>query len=127
MQQLLTTAASAPLERLDLGCCGRGFTDATARAALAAVAPRGLPALTSLQLQGAYNLTDAALIELLEAAPKLRRLAVAQGSKFDGGFVERLPALLPGLEELDLAGGSVGFDWGLGVCWLGAGWGLAGC
>ncbi len=119
MQQLLTTAASARLERLELGCCGRGFTDQTSAAVLAARPPSAanapaFPALTSLRLQGAYNLTDAALVDLLEAAPKLRRLAVGQGSKFDGGFVGKLPALLPGLEELDLAGG-----WGLLCCRLG--------
>ncbi|GBF91694.1 hypothetical protein Rsub_03998 [Raphidocelis subcapitata] len=103
MIQLLTTACSARLERLDLGCCGRGFTDASARALAAAAGDAGLPALASLALQGAYNFTDAALFELLAAAPALRRLAVPQGSKFGGGFVERLPALLPRLEELDLS------------------------
>jgi hypothetical protein len=71
----------------------------------------GLPALASLALQGAYNFTDAALCELLAAAPALRRLAVPQGSKFGGGFVERLPALLPRLEELDLSGGGRCFRW----------------
>jgi hypothetical protein len=103
MQQLLATAASARLESLDLGCCGRGFTDASALA-LSAAPPGGLPALRRLALQGAYNLSDGALLALLERAPGLLRLAVPQASKFDGTLVSRLPALLPGLQELDLAG-----------------------
>lgn len=107
MQQLLATAASARLERLDLGFCGRGLTDASARALAASpgVAPGGLPALASLELGGAYNLTDAALGELLEKATALKRLALPQASKLDGSLIARLPALLPGLQELDIAGG----------------------
>lgn len=102
MQQLLTAAASARLERLELGCCGRGFTDAAARA-LAAAAPGGrLPALRSLELYGAYNLTDSALSDLIAAAPGLVKLALPQASKLDGSLVSRLPGLLPKLEELDL-------------------------
>ena len=102
MARLLTTAASARLERLELGCCGRGFTDAAARALLEA-AP-ALPALAALRLQGAYNLTSGALCSVLAAASSsLRRLSLAQGSKIDGAVVERLPDLAPHLEELDLS------------------------
>lgn len=129
MQKLLLTACSARLERLELGCCGRGLTDATARAIIAAAAERGaasaasgnggsaggsgsggggdascaLPALRTLALQGAYNLSDGTLCDLLRLCPGLRRLGLPQGSKLDGSLLLRLPELAPCLEEIDLS------------------------
>ncbi|KAI8464772.1 MAG: hypothetical protein J3K34DRAFT_525945 [Monoraphidium minutum] len=103
MTQLVTTAASVRLERLELGCCGRGFSDAAARGLAAAAPAGGLAGLASIGLEAAYNLGDDALGALLAAAPRASRLALPQASKLGGGLVARLPALLPGLRELDLA------------------------
>lgn len=69
------------LERLELGSCGRGFTDAAA-AALAAVGP--LQQLSVLRLGGAYKLGDGGLLKLLEACPNLRELAVPDASRLTG-------------------------------------------
>jgi hypothetical protein len=76
------------LERLELGNCGRGFTDEAA-AALAAVGP--LQQLRVLRLGGAYKLNDGGLLALLQVAPGLQELAVPSASRLTGvrreGFV----------------------------------------
>jgi DNA repair protein RAD7 len=71
------------LERLELGNCGRGFTDEAA-AALAAAGP--LQQLRVLRLGGAYKLNDGGLLQLLQAAPGLQGLSVPSASRLTGGF-----------------------------------------
>jgi hypothetical protein len=72
------------LERLELGSCGRGFTDEAA-AALAEAGP--LQQLRVLRLGGAYKLNDAGLLALLQAAPGLQELAVPSASRLTGALV----------------------------------------
>lgn len=69
------------IERLELGNCGRGFTDEAA-AALAGAGP--LQQLRVLRLGGAYKLNDTGLLELLQAAPGLQELAVPSASRLTG-------------------------------------------
>jgi hypothetical protein len=71
------------LERLELGNCGRGFTDEAA-AALAEAGP--LQQLRVLRLGGAYKLNDAGLLALLQAAPGLQELAVPSASRLTGAL-----------------------------------------
>jgi TolA-binding protein len=71
------------LERLELGNCGRGFTDEAA-AALAEAGP--LQQLRVLLLGGAYKLNDAGLLPLLQAAPGLQELAVPSASRLTGAL-----------------------------------------
>lgn len=94
MEELVLDAASAQLERLELGMCGRGFTDAVARA-LAAYG--GCSALQSLRLAGAYRLSDAGLAALLPRLPALTALALPQCSRLEGAVIEQLPSLAPQL------------------------------
>jgi len=96
----LLEGATPNLERLVLGFCGRGLTDAAAEA----VAKGGvLSALTCLRLSGAYRLSDAGLVSLLSLAPVLQELAMAQCSRLEGPAIERLPELTPKLKVLNLA------------------------
>eukprot|EP00879_Flechtneria_rotunda_P026293 GHRR01028028.1.p1 GENE.GHRR01028028.1~~GHRR01028028.1.p1 ORF type:complete len:517 (+),score=163.65 GHRR01028028.1:303-1853(+) len=88
------------LERLELGHCGRGFTDGAA-AALAAAGP--FQHLTVLRLGGAYKLTDQGILKVLEAAPMLKELAVPSASRLTGACLDRLPAVAPQLCSLDLS------------------------
>jgi DNA repair protein RAD7 len=79
------------LERLELGNCGRGFTDEAA-AVLAEAGP--LQQLRVLRLGGAYKLNDAGLLALLQAAPGLQELAVPCASRLTGALSCRVPSLL---------------------------------
>jgi DNA repair protein RAD7 len=68
-QRLAREAGTDALERLDLGFCGRGFGDEAVGSAGLARGGRGsLPRLQHVRLAGAYRLSDAALVALLEAA-----------------------------------------------------------
>ncbi|KAF6264728.1 hypothetical protein COO60DRAFT_17560 [Scenedesmus sp. NREL 46B-D3] len=88
------------LERLELGNCGRGFTDEAA-AALAGAGP--LQQLRVLRLGGAYKLNDAGLLALLQASPGLQELTVPSASRLTGSFLCRLPAAAPQLCVLELS------------------------
>lgn len=101
LEELLVEAATPRLERLELGMCGRGMSDATARA-LATAGAGCYPVLTSLRLGGAYRLSDGALAALLPCAPALASLALPQCSRLEGAAIEALPRLAPQLRELDL-------------------------
>lgn len=101
MEDTAKRVASDRLERLELGSCGRGFTDAAA----AALASKGaLYRLNSLVLGGAYRLSDSGLTGLLRHCPALQRLSLPSAPKLSAATVEALPALLPGLRQLDLRG-----------------------
>lgn len=80
------------LERLELGMCGRGFSDAVA----AAMVKGGeLAALRALTLGGAYRVTDADLGRLLAAAPRLAELRLPQCSRLqDAAAIARLTPCL---------------------------------
>lgn len=69
------------LERLELGFCGRGFTEKAA-AVLAAAGP--LQQLRVMRLGGAYALGDDALVAVVAAAPELQELAVPSASRLTG-------------------------------------------
>ncbi|KAG2431299.1 hypothetical protein HYH02_013430 [Chlamydomonas schloesseri] len=102
MADLLREVTGPSLQRLELGFCGRGFGD-DAAALVVAVAGGPLAELESLTLDGAYRLSDAGLIKLLSAAPALRRLSLAQGSRFTSALLDKLPELVPQLTHLNLA------------------------
>ena len=61
-------AASGALERLDLGLCGRGFGDEAVAGGFARAGGGSLPRLVDVRLSGAYRLSDAGVVALLEAA-----------------------------------------------------------
>jgi hypothetical protein len=189
MVQLMQEGCSARLERLDLGCCGRGFGEAAAKVgggsnqlvgkdvwvggweggsaaanvcgscglreavgrwlmwrgslgrthftvsapaplaaaphagrsrALQVVAQAGpLDSLECLRLHGAYRLPDGAVGDLLEAAPRLRVLALPDCPRLAQAALGALPRLAAGLRELDL-GGARGVD-GQASGWLAGG------
>ncbi|EFJ52453.1 hypothetical protein VOLCADRAFT_86557 [Volvox carteri f. nagariensis] len=100
MGEMLRVLDNNKLQRLELGFCGRGFGDESA-GLLAAGGP--LEQLESLELAGAYRLSDAGLEKVLSVAPSLDRLAVPQCPRLTGAVVDKLPALIPRLSHLDLA------------------------
>lgn len=101
MQEGIAEVWTPRLEKLILGLCGRGFTDAV----VTTLAGQGasLPALRSLTISGAYRLGDDSLSALLKKAPKLTSLALPQCSRLTGDVVKNLPESLPLLEEIDLS------------------------
>ncbi|PNW75825.1 hypothetical protein CHLRE_12g559050v5 [Chlamydomonas reinhardtii] len=104
MTDLLKEVTGPRLQRLELGFCGRGFgDDAAALVAAGGGSGGALEELEALTLDGAYRLSDAGLIQLLSATPALRRLSVAQGSRFTSALLDKLPALVPQLTHLNLA------------------------
>ncbi|KAL6771752.1 hypothetical protein ACKKBG_A27680 [Auxenochlorella protothecoides x Auxenochlorella symbiontica] len=100
LEAALLRVAGPRLEVVDLGLCGRGMTDATARR-LAAAGP--FLALRTLRLAGAYRLGDEGLLALLRACPALRTLGLPESSRLTGQALERWAEEGPGLEELDIA------------------------
>lgn len=97
----LLEACTPKLERLELGLCGRGFTDSVAREA---AARGGFSGLKSLRLSGAYRLGDDSILALLSRVPGLQTLALPHCSRVEGSFLESLPRLLPQLRTLDVSG-----------------------
>ena len=82
------------LEILHLRFCGRPFGP---EAAAALTSGGELSGLTSLELGGAYRLTDAPLLDVLRAAPALTELRLPQCPRISGAAIEQLPALVPNL------------------------------
>jgi len=87
---------SCRLERLELDMCGRGFGDSAVTALCSAAAGK-LPTLRVLSLGGAYRLSDAGLLNLLQAAPALQELHLAQCCRIEGTALQQLPSLTKGL------------------------------
>jgi DNA repair protein RAD7 len=88
------------LRTLSLGLCGRGMSDDVAKR-LAEEAVFG--SLETLELRGAYRLTDAACELLIARARNLRHLVLSQCSRIDGTVIAKLPKLVPELKSLDLS------------------------
>ena len=87
------------LSSLSLGNCGRGFGDPQADLFSRVSFER----LTSLDLSGAYRLTDQGLVKVLASCPNIEALSLAQSSRITGEeFLTRLPTLVPKLKSLNL-------------------------
>lgn len=125
----LLEAATPRLEKLHLGYCGRGFTDATAMA----LAQQGvLSRVVSLRISGGYRLSDDGVVEILRAlssvdnnskeqaehradagstkntkiatpSSRLEELSFVQCSRIEGSFIKTLVEIAPCLKYLDLS------------------------
>ena len=88
------TCSTCRLESLQLRFCGRPFGP---EAAAALTSGGALSGLTSMELGGAYRLTDAPLLDILRAAPVLTELRLPQCPRITGAAIEQLPTLVPNL------------------------------
>lgn len=96
---LLLEAATPRLRRLELGMCGRGFSDHVATS----LSKTQLGSLVHLDLTGAYRVTDSGLKALLKATPQLECLTLADACRLQE-VVGELPEACPLLQRLDLTG-----------------------
>lgn len=98
--ECLLQAVHSQLDALILGLCGRGLTDAVARRISGETSCGGLETLV---IGGAYRLTDTGCIDLLKMAPRLKTFGIPNCSRIEGGVIEKLPEISPGITSLDIS------------------------
>lgn len=100
LEGLLQALESSSLQTLHMGLCGRGMTDAVAKSLTEEAC---LSRLTHLVLGGAYRLTDAGCLMLLEKAHELQIFGIPKCSRIEGRVVEMLPEVAPKIHSLDIS------------------------
>ena len=93
-------ALNGSLRTLELGFCGRGFTDSVAKA----LAEQGLlSSLETLKIGSAYQLTDHGCLALLKRTKCLKTLSLYKCSRIEGDVIGLLPEVTPHITCLDIA------------------------
>lgn len=102
LTKLIAECSTTNLEVLQLGMCGRAFSDRLLQATF--VRPSvSLPCLTCLSLKGAYRLSDVGLSSLVKMAPLLSSVDLSQCSLLSEAGINTLAdSLAPVLKELRL-------------------------
>uniref|UniRef100_A0A7S0WKY4 F-box/LRR-repeat protein 15-like leucin rich repeat domain-containing protein n=1 Tax=Chlamydomonas leiostraca TaxID=1034604 RepID=A0A7S0WKY4_9CHLO len=121
LTELVAECATPKLEVLELGFCGRGFTDGTAGALAKAAhalppvdtgpstskhaqASKGALNVRRLLLGGVYRLSDEGVEQVLGVTPHVEYLSITDGSRIDGAMLHNLRTLTPALRNLNLSG-----------------------
>lgn len=100
LEGLLQALESSSLETLHMGLCGRGMTDAVAKSLTEEAC---LSRLGHIVLGGAYRLTDAGCLMLLEKARELQIFGIPKCSRIEGKVIEMLPEVAPKIHTLDIS------------------------
>lgn len=102
LTKLIAECSTTNLEVLQLGMCGRAFSDRLLQATFAC-SSAGLPCLTCLSLKGAYRLSDVGLRSLVQMAPLLSSVDLSQCSLLSEAGVNTLAnSLASVIKELRL-------------------------
>lgn len=102
LTKLIAECSTTNLEVLQLGMCGRAFSDRLLQATFAR-SSAGLPCLTCLSLKGAYRLSDVGLRSFVQMAPLLSSVDLSQCSLLSEAGINTLAdSLASVIKELRL-------------------------